>query len=58
MYVGSSQYGRTGYEQGDDDGLNIMVFGNKSFNNIQSFEMAILSKLDILSGKLATGCKK
>lgn len=44
-YVDSSPGSRTGYEHGDDDWLNIMGFGDKIFNYIQSFEKVVLSKL-------------
>ena len=46
-YVGSSPVSRTGYEQGNDDWLNIMKFGDKIFNYIKSFEMNVLSKLGV-----------
>jgi hypothetical protein len=46
-YVGSSPVSRTGYEQGNDDWLNIMEFGDKIFNYIKSFEKNVLSKLGI-----------
>jgi hypothetical protein len=46
-YVGSSPVSRTGYEQENNDWLNIMGFGDKIFNYIQSFERNFLSKLGI-----------
>jgi hypothetical protein len=49
-YVGSSPCSRTGYERGKDDWLNIMGFGNKIFNYIQTFGNAVLRKLGIVGG--------
>jgi hypothetical protein len=46
-YVDSSPVSRTGYEQGNNDWLNIMEFGDKIFNYIKSFEENVLSKLGV-----------
>jgi hypothetical protein len=44
---GSTPVSRTGYEQGNNDWLNIMEFGDKIFNYLKSFEKSVLSKLDV-----------
>jgi hypothetical protein len=44
---GSSPVSRTGYEQGNNDWLNIMEFGDKIFNYFKSFEKSVLSKLGV-----------
>jgi hypothetical protein len=46
-YVDSSPGSRTGYKQEDDDWLNIIGFGDKIFNYIQSVEKVVLTKLGI-----------
>jgi hypothetical protein len=46
-YIGSSPVSRTGYEQENDDWLNIMEFGDKIFNYFKSFEKSVLSKLGV-----------
>ena len=46
-YVGSSPVSRTGFEQGNNDWLNIMEFGDKICNYIKSFEKNVLRKLGV-----------
>jgi hypothetical protein len=46
-YVGSSPVSRTGYEQENNDWLNIMEFGDKIVNYIKTFETVVLSKLGV-----------